>query len=326
MSKQKKSSALTIADIVNAVGVVLLGIACFLGYHYSTLGNLTISLVAAILIMGISYGVIQFITYAKMQDSFFMKWRIIEYGGLLVYVLVVAFAYKSFAHFGHVEFDSKDYVKELAHRELVNYQSIIGSYEKICEARIAAYNTSLMDMYKEDSGGKLLCSLLDINKGATIDDISNEIDSKKRKVLGDGFNAVKSEVTQNIANYGAIFSDWNRFILPGSINNFEMGKERTQRKLEEMWKDAKITVIERIGNKWTLTDDKPFVINEKTMHAEGNLRYEISGDQLSWGIATILMYILIQLFIVLKYLVAPRTRYVRIKKKDSGYDDGGAAL
>ena len=87
MSKQKKSGALTIADIVNAVGVVLLGIACFLGYNYSTLGNLTISLVAAILIMGISYGIIQFIAYAKIQDSFFMKWRIIEYGGLFIYLL-----------------------------------------------------------------------------------------------------------------------------------------------------------------------------------------------------------------------------------------------
>lgn len=326
MSKQKKSGALTIADIVNAVGVVLLGIACFLGYNYSTLGNLTISLVAAILIMGISYGIIQFIAYAKMQDSFFMKWRIIEYGGLFTYVLVVVFAYKSFAHFGHVEFDRKEYIKELAHQELVNYQSIIGSYEKMSEARIAAYNTSLMDMYKDDSDGKILCSLLGINKAATIDDISNEIDSKRRKVLGDDFNVVKSEITQNVAHYGTVFSDWNRFIIPVSINNFEIGKERSEKKLEEMWKNAKIAVIERIGNKWTLTDDEPFIINKEKMNTEGNLKSEISNDRLSWGIGTIMMYILIQLFIVLKYMVAPRTRYVRIKKKNLGYDDGGAAL
>ena len=75
----KSSEKMSIADLICVIGVVLLGLICFVGFNISSGGDMSPSVVKALLIAGGSYGVILFMFYAATQDVVTRGWMIAEF-------------------------------------------------------------------------------------------------------------------------------------------------------------------------------------------------------------------------------------------------------
>lgn len=325
MSKSTKKKP-TIADYMNAVGLAAIALVCFVGLNYMTVGNLPISLCVAI---GIAAGfgvVVWLMTYAKTREVVLAKWKIVEWTGLALYLALVVCAFMPFSHAGHIEFDNKDRIRERLNRELNDYENMFVTYKKESQAHLDQYSLALLDMCKGNAKNPVLLSALGLTRPAVQADVDNETDSKTDILLGGDFAALNKAKEEDMDSYSQSFRNWNPIMIPSLINSFDMARLEDLASLQALADKAKVPVITCTAGVWAEEkSSQPFVY---AFADQSTVRDMLSSKEMYLGPATLGAYLLIQFFIIIKYLAAQRTSKVRVggnSRRQVG-DDGGVPL
>lgn len=310
----KSSEKMSIADLICVIGVVLLGLICFVGFNISSGGDMSPSVVKALLIAGGSYGVILFMFYAATQDVVTRGWMIAECVGGLLYVLVAFLAFEPFSHCLFVEF-GKDKIRNVANRELNEMNEMTRTYKEENSKYLQAFETNLNNILFDNPKNSLLIKLLNPNTPGP-EAIQAEVSAKQAVLLQKGDSSVVKKITER---YKLVFDSWNRFKISQNVRAFEEDRVRLYANLCASMEEAKLPRLKRNGyDNWEIEGYYEF-------------DYQLGDSELSSllengeaaGMGTWIAFVFVQVLILLKYIFAPRSQRKNISSKTVGEDGGG---
>lgn len=350
MGKEKKDS-LSIANVLAVIGVAAIGIFTFFGFMFkSEDGNLgTPILLTAVLLFGLTFFLIMAIK-AKRANNNPDKWKIVECICIVGYLVVAFFTISPFLHFFEVQ-GNKTELQKMAESEITSLDEILNRYNSLTDSAATIAQENLINYVKSgqsivetdnymakkeighdeqsilnwialikasvyigprykyiesveesDTAIAVVDTAIDI---ATVIDVNNIIDNIPED----------SELYNKLASIKESVSNWKLLDLSNVANKLiELDtniKSTIDNKIETFSREQEIIPVFDATNKYIGV--KKFNIKEGPEPKFANaLRTSGSGTPLGW-----ILFIVSHLLVILSYVVAQRSNYIRPTSNNS---------
>ena len=316
---QKKKGDVSIANILAIIGLAAYGVISFMGAFFgSTDGKPGRAILLAVGLVILLAGILILCIKAKKAEDNPDKWRFVEWGCLAAYVLVVALCSGSFHRFFSVV-QHKDSLQEAAREELAAMEALADQYESQSSHSLNLATVQLKNYLasSQTKSGKDSLSAY-VSKYVTDVDIWS---SSAVGIVSANTDGVVKSLEDDIAA-------WNYMRLPPLAQsldgNYVMLWDALQEKIAVYGREnGLIPVISGGGGSpYVYSGLAPFDLGERPVGTFAGQLQSVQGfPVISW-----IVLVLLHLLVLLNYLVAPRTHFVKAGRSESEDFSDGAVL
>lgn len=307
MSKNK-SSRVGIGNIIALAGLALLGFFTFMGALMLTSGSMGASIGIALGSVVVLSLILEAATQSKKIDNNFARWKKIEIGAIVLFLVAAVFPARYVMHFVDV-LTSKDELQKVAVSDVDRLRGMFSEYEKAEQSALAITTTGLHAAIDSEK---------DLNVTAYFDDaaiktpadIETWMLQERQLLLGNTgktgvapYRTYKHNVDSVLNKWSADVKGWNLMSIglqskvPGEL------APAIATYLNELSEDGKLPVI--VDNEGVYMFDKE---NQTVEISVPGLKFEKSisstGD---FKVLPLVIYILIIAIIFVQYLMTPRS-------------------
>jgi hypothetical protein len=309
------------------VGVALLMVFTFIGYSLKSGGEMGMDLLITILISSFTALMLWFLIKAKGAENNLDKWIVAEIIALVVYVGVMVYTtlFGGIMHFFVVN-ENKENIKEYANSDIQKLENMFVQYEEfernaVATTRQGLTNATQRNQYKTDS---LKTFLTEHNIDASHVEVF--ADDQMSKVLGTNYEQTRERLNNLRNEVTACVEGWSILRVGSMAKNIEECAIKFQDVLTELSSRTDLPIIEydRTQRKYSI------VVADQSAEfkVEGgieSLQFKQAITQADgFSIVAIVVAILIHTLILFNYIMAYRTRTIRVGKDTE--EDGGRIL
>lgn len=327
MEKNTTSGSFTRANLIAVIGLALFGVLTYMGQMCLTGGELSTSVLYAVILVAIAAFLLWGMIYAKSVDNDFKKWCIVEWGILVVYVLFAIFSSESMFHYFMVN-DQKENLKITAFNDIDNIEKLYDEYEAFENSAIGVTYNSLLITKGSRLSSEVSKFLQDNGVEPNDKSIESYIEKLKVKLVGDDYKRVCDKNKRDLEAHRAIIKDWSVLNVPNVAKEIE---DKAQKIADDLTKRSKS------GNKHSFDRDSytSFVsfssknIEKEYKAPETDFRNQLKNTDRSLSVVAILLFFAVHCLILLNYVVSYRSAVVEIgnkRSRNNGIDDGGINL
>lgn len=329
MANKNNSGKLTKANIISIVGLVLLFSFTFLGHSFKSGGEMGWDILVAVAITGLAAFALWFLVKAKGAENQLEKWRIIEIGTLVAYVVVViplSFCGGVTNFFAANAY--KDNYKAKAHNDIAKIDSVFSQYKNFEQNAVVKTGSGLRNAV--GIGQSCSSELVNFMEHNSIDptrmSVNNFEELQKAYVLGSQYEQYYKQYKVERDGIINTIDSWNVIQIPSQAKQIEDLAVQTSKWLTERSESAKLPLVEydRMSQSYTIS------LSNQVMQyqIEGGIEnLEFRKAIMSAGgmnVSSILFLIIVHVLILLNYFVAYRTFTLGLTKNPD--NDGGVTL
>lgn len=331
MGKGKnKESGISISDMATAIALFGLAFFTCIGAIWRNVGDIASGVITGVIVLAITLLLLVVLVKAKKAQDHIKQWRIVEWGMLVVYLVVaVVTGYLGITHFFAVQSQKKE-IKEIANQELEQIEEVINDYTAYYGGAIESHRKSLENV---TLGGYALSA--EVNEYLTDNvkfhdagfSIEEYMDSPANKIDNGILNNYKDKATIAVNDINN-WAWWKIAQVPGKLDDYrDKMKENMNQKYQDeddsfVYPVFKVKKNYATGNAEIMFDKKnnsrkfsfeESELSEKIKNAEG-------GETNAWSCLVVLHF-----FILSSYIWANRSHKVRPGDK-KGNNVGGIKL
>lgn len=329
MAQKQNSRKVTVANILAAVGLVLLLVFTYFGHSYVSGGELGWDIVISVGITAFTAFLLWFLIKAKGAENELNKWRTIEYSILTVYIV---FAIPASLLGGIMNFfvvnDNKEEIKAYARKDIDKINNLILEYEDFEKDALANTLTGLHNATgpNQEIDDKLYAFMsencIEHNRTSTNNFVENV---QRPSLIGANFETYRSRITQQEQEILSAVNGWSIIQIPFKVKMIEDLALSVEEQLTKNSQEAKLPKIEPRG-------DGVYTITESNQSRDFRISGGVESFQFKqalrnasgFSFTAVLIVLLIHILILFNYLVAYRTDVLGISKKRE--EDGGITL
>jgi hypothetical protein len=325
MSDSKENNVPQFSYAMLGIGMLALLVLCFLGLNYlfrgSTIYSLVISMVGAVLIIGI---LMLLLSFKKKEANKGMRPG--EIALLVLYLLLAIASFFPLSHFANVELQYKEQIREDGLNKLNELTEMTDAYKETVDDRIFKIGLEIDNIIGEfEAGGKMSSFINDIKKygidpgNGTRSQMVRRAKERKKTVLGGykdhayrDFDKIIEENQQIIDEYRPVFKTWQRPKLNDALTEPEKRLLESDRLLQEMYTSK--NEDETAWNEETFSFERSPAIDH-VLDQWNTLRTTYQPNML----LPVILFLLTHFFILSPYLFLKRFGIRRsYLKEDSG--------
>ncbi len=294
-----KQSKFSLADVLTVLTALAFGFICFLGKNFSTLGNISESIIWAAIIT-VSLAGTAFIAKLLKRTNYNFKTNfILEIVVLLLFTgLTVFFAYSTFPHYFNVSAKKTEIQKKLQ-TSITQAENMFGEYEGYANTREITYKGKLQGIVAAKSIRDKDYSDYGFVNGSAPDNI--QIDNKMFTIhtllfppnYSDSISkkGIKEVAIAWLKNAKKITSNWKPIGIVSVVNNVE--------KNSEDWRNQLINLSKERGD-----GEEYFDFDYKLSFNDVKTNFTTTGKPTSLSIGLAVVAYLLMLF---SYLISKRS-------------------
>ena len=308
------SKNIGVADIISVVGIILLGIGCFLGLNFLLQGNLTVSIPCTLVLIGATYGLVFFLVKIKQVERNQKQNKVIELAMLIIgYIGIIGIiSFFLFTHFLNVEMGRKEQITANAKAQLADARKMFLEYESYVEKRCNIYGIELSNAInnKKFDPGTYKSIGFDPSGPSDEDQKKLLVDICRKDLTPVDFQTLKTDAETNITDAENAIEAWNWLKIPHVIQGL------LQTRQDWLLKLAYFSQL----NKQGLKEPFLFTFDNNTDLAPELSRREMVGKYFLLGLIGLLIC---HLMILWPYIFGKRSSKMEITGKDgtkTGFD------
>lgn len=322
----KKNNGISIANIIALIGLAIIGVGTFFGgLFHSKDGKPGIAILWAVVLVGILVFLLYMSIKAKKAEDELNKWKFVEYGSLVAYILVAVFSSSCFNNFFYI-IEKKDEMKEDARMEIKEIQLLYTNYEHWQKARLDEATEQIKN-YKASHQNTYDKKL----RGFVNDVVGQDVDKWREKA--EKIVKVPDKSYNYLKDLSSRVESWNLFDLPSLANDLEQLDHNAWTNLDKHitnygTKNQLIPVIgggiSTVGNYTNYYWDEyaKFDLGEYATPQFAPKLRKANG----FTVLGIVFYIIAHLLVLLNYVATTRTYYVAPNSGGGKNATGGAEL
>ncbi len=238
-------SKFTLADVLTLLTAIVFGFVCFLGANFYTLGNITQSILLAVIITVLLWATAfggKLLKRTKRNCKIYFLWEMIL---LIVFTgLIAFFAYSPFPHYFNVSANKAE-IKSNLMRSITLAENMFSAYETYAENRENLYKNKLKSVAdaKNINPGEFKKYGFEANNGVSIE---KQIDNKMFTVHAVLFpsnysdtlanNGIKEVAAEWLAHAKSTVNSWNPIGTINIVNDVEKHSNKWLNDLIELSK------------------------------------------------------------------------------------------
>lgn len=314
-----KQSGITIADLISCIGFLLFALLIGFGLHYQTGGAKPGScILLAALLAAFTFAILRFMIHAKQaKDS--MKWRIAQWTGLGVYILLAIASAGIAMHFPAIS-ANKQPLQAAGKEDVQNLRNLITTYQENMSDDLLSTKTAVEFAFQRGIGESLRTWLTErgINNATTL----NEWHGDRGETYLDQDAAIAA-FNDRLDGFEASIDAWSWLGVPRTANQLQQCANDIADHLNGTYHDAALPRIEQQNGAGKY--DIVGYYNDIRAYNTPTIRFQneiVSFSGFSWG--ALLWCVLAHLLILFVFIVTPGARTVR--NRGHLIDDGGIVL
>ncbi|MDD6889432.1 MAG: hypothetical protein PUD39_04150 [Bacteroidales bacterium] len=302
-----------LGNVISLAGLSLMGFFTFMGALMLTKGNMGASVGIAIATVVVLSLIIGAAVHCKKVDTDFAKWKKVEIGALIVFVLAAVYPAKYVIHFFGV-MSNKESLQKEAMADAEKIRGMFHTYEDAERSAIAVTTTGLQNAFGEESDMNVK-EYLTSAAIKSYGDIDTWMLNERRLLLGDsGADGMASYLTYK-SNVDSILNNWIAEVKAWDV----MSVGRQSRVPSELAP----TVAEELSKR-SQTGKLPVIEFSEGIYVESksNQTVTISTPEMSFekklttpgaiGALNMVIYLVILALISLQYVMTPRSEKTEI--------------
>ena len=308
MSK-KKTSKVTIANIVTMLGLVALALFVFCGHALQNFENNmgTNIIVSLAFVLGVLF-VLWLMIHAKKVENNFGPWRIVEVGAIVLFLGASYFTGTKMMKYFVIN-DKMETLKEVALEDVQGLSDLIDEFVDN-ETDRCRQTATLADNYSYESYFNNIA-----DEYGDVEDYFSHLEKKVGKIEADGSGINnRSAWEKEISEIRETITNWNLIMLPDAVKHLEVLSKDMNEKLTEISASYKFKEIYGSGLSNSRSNVYEYKVKFPAMVKEAE----------GFSPAGLGIIILIDILVLASYVFAYRSRKVAPKAK--GAFLGGAPL
>lgn len=329
MANANNNGKLTIANIIAMAGLVLLFAFTFLGHSFKSGGEIGWDILVAVAVTALAAFMLWFLVKAKGAENQLEKWRKIEIGAFVAYVLAViplSFA-GGVTNFFAANAEKARY-KELARRDIAKIDTMFSHYEDFENNAIVRTGTGLRNSVGigQRRSQELVSYMQQNNIAPNLMSVENYEDFQRMQILGTTYKKFHEQYRAERDEIENAVDSWNVLQIPSQAKRIEKLAESTAVWLTKRSESARLPLVEYYSTAEMYSITTPNQTEQYQVDGGiGGLEFR-SGLMSAGGIGfgSILFLVVVHLLILLNYFVAYRTHSLGLSKHTD--NDGGITL
>lgn len=321
----RKSSRVSIANIIAIVGLVGVMFSTFAGHSFKSGGEWGWDILTAVGITAATAFLLWCTIKAKGADSQLDKWKMVERCALVAYVgfAILSSLFGGMAHFFTVN-GQKTEMKALAADDLERIDHFYQTdYRAQAEEAIAQTRTGLEAAFVADSSSwdTSLYAFLEAQGIHCKQDIENYIAIQSDRLFL-RYDELYPAFTQNRSNIENAVKSWSLLQIPGKANEIELLATTAESELGKMAKETQLPVVSK-NTLGQFRVEKFQTIELPDISSQLKFKTQMQGNG-DFSIPALLFPVLWHGLILFNYWATRRTRRLGISKVVE--EDGGQTL
>lgn len=325
MANKRNSSAVTIANVIAIVGLVMLLVFTFLGHSYMSGGEMGWDILISVGITAVTALLLWFLIKAKGAENKLSQWRVIEYVTLAVYVAFAIYAalYGGIMHFFVVN-EHREQIKQYAKSDLDKINDMFNDYKEFETEAISRTGAGLIaaTMPGQLCDQQLNKFMEDNHIDHTQESARNFEKLQKMSLVGSGFDTYYDSFRNQQREIESAVDGWSVMQVPMKAKQITELAESAQDDLNRLSANATLPVItaDPLTGRFTLGENQT-----RHFSIDGDFKFRRAlQEAVGFSLTAIAVVLLIHLFILFNYFVAYRTNSLGISKHSD--NDGGTIL
>ena len=316
MAKKEKSGKVTVANIVSVLGLMLLAFFTYIGHSYLSGGETGMDILIAALVTGAAALLLWWLIKAKGAENELSKWKKIEIGSLIAYILLIIPAsifFGGIMHFFLVN-DNKTAVKTSADQDLTLLTKLFSDYEANAKDAISRTRTGILPAVgtKQKWSADLTEFMNNNHINHSKESAESFINIQEKAVLGANYKTQKE-----------YFLAQKRIIIPTKAKLIEDLSTKIIGQLNSLRDNGKFPNIGYNANSGVFTLEGYHEIPEVKLTQELKFHNQLKSAS-GFSVTALLVVLGIHLLVLFNYIMAYRTSTIGISKETE--DDGGIIL
>jgi len=326
MARKEKSGKITVANIVSVLGLMLLAFFTYIGHSYMSGGETGMDILIAALITVAAALLLWWLIKAKGAENELSKWKKIEIGSLIAYILIIipASIFGGIMHYFVVN-DNKTAIKYSADQDLTVLTKLFTDYETSAKDVIARTRTGLLPAVgtKQKWSGDLTQYMNDNNIAHNKESAESFVDIQEKAVLGVNYKKQKEYFLAEKRNIKNAVESWNVIQIPSKSKLIEELGSKVTEQLNNLRKKGKFPDIGYNANSGVFTLQGNHEMPEVKLSHQLEFNNKLKSAS-GFSVIALLVVLGIHLLILFNYIMAYRTSTIGISKETE--DDGGIIL
>ena len=327
MAKKEKSGKVTVANIVSVFGLMLLAFFTYIGHSYLSGGETGMDILIAALVTGAAALLLWWLIKAKGAENELSKWKKIEIGSLIAYILIIIPAsifFGGIMHFFLVN-DNKAAVKASADQDLTLLTKLFSDYEAGAKETIARTRTGILPAVgaiQKWSGD--LTEFMNNNQIArTKESAETFVGIQEKAVLGGNYKNQKDYFLAQKRIIKNAVESWNVIQIPSKAKLIDDLSDKVTKQLNDLRSKGKFPNIGYNAESGVYTLEGYHEIPEVKLSDELQFHKQLKSTS-GFSVTALLVVLGIHLLVLFNYIMAYRTSTIGISKETE--DDGGIIL
>lgn len=329
MTKKDNSKTVTAANVISAVGIVLLAFFTYIGHSYQSGGETGWDILIAVLIAGIAALLLWWLIKAKGAENEIDKWKKIEIASLIAYIVLIipASYFGGIMHFFLVN-DNKTLIKQNANQDLTKLTKLFSDYEASAKDALARTRTGMIPAIGANQkwSGDLTKFMNDNHISRSKKSVETFIGIQEKALLEGSYKKLKSNFSEQKRKITNVVNGWSPLQVPSMSKLIEQLAPQVIEQLNSLRKKGKLPAIEYSA------DNGMFILNGyhsipevKLMGGTEGLKFhKMLTSAKGFSILGLMVILGIHFLILFNYIFAYRTNTLGINKNTE--DDGGISL
>lgn len=329
MAKKDNSKKVTVANVVSALGIVLLAFFTFIGYLYMSGGEAGWAILVAVLVAGAAALLLWWLIKAKGAENELGKWKKVEIASLIAYIVIIipASYFGGIMHYFTVN-DNKTLIKYNAEQDLTILTKLFTDYEAAAKDVIARTRTGMQPAMGANQkwNGELTQFMKDNNISHNKQSADSFVDIQEKAVLGSSYQKLKSNFITQKRDITNVVNSWSPLKVPSMSKLIEQLAPQVLEQLNTLRQKGKFPIIGYDSGQgmYILKGNNEIPEVELMGGVEGLKFHESLKSANGFSVIGLLVILGIHLLILFNYLMAYRTSTIGINKYAE--DDGGIIL
>ena len=327
MAKKEKSGKVTVANIVSVLGLMLLAFFTYIGHSYLSGGETGMDILIAALVTGAAALLLWWLIKAKGAENELSKWKKIEIGSLIAYILLIIPAsifFGGIMHFFLVN-DNKTAVKTSADQDLTLLTKLFSDYEANAKDAISRTRTGILPAVgtKQRWSADLTEFMNNNHINHSKESAESFINIQERAVLGANYKTQKEYFLAQKRIIKNVVESWSVMQIPTKAKLIEDLSTKITGQLNSLRDNGKFPNIGYNANSGVFTLEGYHEIPEVKLTQELKFHNQLKSAS-GFSVTALLVVLGIHLLVLFNYIMAYRTSTIGISKETE--DDGGIIL
>jgi len=299
----KQNDTIRIKDIIQAFGLLLLGLACFLSFMFINKGSMELSIPMTLVLLAALFGTVFLLVRLKSTKKDQSQMKMWEY--IVLLVIYIGFlglgSLYVFTHFMNLEFVQRQEVVDQSNVYLEKMEDVLNEYDSHIDIVSQEYEREM------DSAVKKTKDLIAFKNKYEIDDLKANNKEQYIEAFEDGlydeFESVKDKAMKYInAAKSNITERWNPLKVPSTYYDLPIQLESIKDEL------VKLSTISKRGA------EDPFKYDLENLTIKDLSNPKLYFGETNW-LLTLLLFLILQIMILWPYLFASRSSKMKISGK-----------